>query len=202
MCALGLSIRGTLYQVLGLLQSLLRSPTCPAVQFARGGFSSIIHTYCLLDSCPFSNPCYLFLLFITSRHEECCFLFLTGGAVSKFSAQNVLVFRVFFVLGTCFFSLRLLPAAPPPSRLSPPPPALIPFQHYQTLSEEENLPTSPGFHLSLRRSSPSFYLHPYVSAATARSYAKAAAGTVRVQYVICTSTFVRMCSTKITDTGL
>eukprot|EP00752_Nemacystus_decipiens_P002170 g2066.t1 len=49
-------------------------------------------------------------------------------------------------------------------------------EHYRALCEEEDLPTSGGFHLSLRRGSPRFYLHPHVSAATARSYAKAAAG--------------------------
>ena len=54
-------------------------------------------------------------------------------------------------------------------------------QHYRSISEEpktdgEKGTTPSGFHLSLRRSSPTFYLHPYASAATARSYAKAAAG--------------------------
>ena len=50
------------------------------------------------------------------------------------------------------------------------------LQHYRALCEDKSIPTSAGFHLSLRRASPKFYLHPFVSAATARSYAKAAAG--------------------------
>ncbi|CAM9141456.1 unnamed protein product [Ectocarpus sp. 12 AP-2014] len=51
-------------------------------------------------------------------------------------------------------------------------------EHYRSLlaeEEKEGLSAQPGFHLSLRRSSPKLYLHPLVSAATARSYAKAAA---------------------------
>ncbi|CAN0288467.1 unnamed protein product [Ascophyllum nodosum] len=48
-------------------------------------------------------------------------------------------------------------------------------EHYRALAEG-GLTKSPGFHLSARRSSPSFYVHHLVSAATARSYAKAAAG--------------------------
>ncbi|CAM9226310.1 unnamed protein product [Ectocarpus sp. 6 AP-2014] len=51
-------------------------------------------------------------------------------------------------------------------------------EHYRALlaeEEKERLSAQPGFHLSLRRSLPKFYLHPLVSAATARSYAKAAA---------------------------
>ena len=51
----------------------------------------------------------------------------------------------------------------------------VPRQHYRALAEG-GLTKSPGFHLSARRSSPSFYVHHLVSAATARSYAKAAAG--------------------------
>lgn len=48
-------------------------------------------------------------------------------------------------------------------------------QHYGSLLAGGASPAR-GFHLALRRSSPKFYLHPLVSAATARSYAKAAAG--------------------------
>ncbi|CAM9188744.1 unnamed protein product, partial [Hapterophycus canaliculatus] len=48
-------------------------------------------------------------------------------------------------------------------------------EHYRILAEEKGLSTPPGFHLSLRRSSPRFYIHPLVSVPTARSYAKAAA---------------------------
>ncbi|CAB1108097.1 unnamed protein product [Ectocarpus sp. CCAP 1310/34] len=51
-------------------------------------------------------------------------------------------------------------------------------EHYRSLlaeEEKEGSSAQPGFHLSLRRSSPKFYLLPLVSAATARSYAKAAA---------------------------
>eukprot|EP00903_Cladosiphon_okamuranus_P021241 g19514.t1 len=49
-------------------------------------------------------------------------------------------------------------------------------EHYRALAEDEGIPTSDSFHLSVRRNSPKFYLHPQVSAATARSYAMAAAG--------------------------
>lgn len=57
--------------------------------------------------------------------------------------------------------------------------ASVSSQHYRSLlavEKKEGLSAQPGFHLSLRRSSPKFYLHPLVSAATARSYSKAAAG--------------------------
>lgn len=81
------------------------------------------------------------------------------------------VFRRLSALFSASFAFNLLSAPP-----ALPAPDFFNFQHYRTLSKEENLPTTQGFHLSMRRSSPRFYLHPYVSAATARSYAKAAAG--------------------------
>ncbi|CAM9196988.1 unnamed protein product, partial [Scytosiphon promiscuus] len=48
-------------------------------------------------------------------------------------------------------------------------------EHYRILAGGKGMSTPAGFHLSLRRSSPRFYLHPLVSVPTARSYAKAAA---------------------------
>ncbi|CAM9115855.1 unnamed protein product, partial [Sphacelaria rigidula] len=52
------------------------------------------------------------------------------------------------------------------------------IEHYRALAaDDEPRVTRNGFHLALRRAaSPKFYLHHMVSAATARNYAKAAAG--------------------------
>lgn len=70
------------------------------------------------------------------------------------------------------------------------PPSELCTQRYSSLASGSAI-GGPSFHLDLRRSYPKFYLHPLVSVAAARSYAKAAAGA-------CVLAFFFVCVSEIT----